>query len=140
MSKKLVKDAMTTEVELAKPDSTITHIAMQMKEQDCGSIPVGEDEKLIGFITDRDIVLRCVAEDKDPVLTIAKDIMTDKLLYCFDTDSLEDAAENMAHNQVRRLPVINKEKRLVGIISLGDISKAIGDAESCGEALKKIAA
>lgn len=134
---KLVKDAMTTDVELANPDTNITHIALLMKEQDCGSIPVVEAERLIGFITDRDIVLRCVAADKDPVMALAKDIMTDKILYCFDTDTLEQAAENMARNQVRRLPVITKEKKLVGIISLGDISKAGCD---CHKAMSRIAA
>lgn len=137
--KRTVQDVMTREVEIAAPESTVTHVALLMKEQDCGSIPVGELDKLIGFITDRDIVLRCVAEDRDPVMTVAKDIMTEKILYCFDTDSLEDAAENMARNQVRRLPVVTKEKKLVGIVSLGDLSKA-ADTDVCGEALGKIAA
>lgn len=135
-----VKECMTPEVEYVEPNTNIVHIARLMKEQDCGSIPVAENDKLVGFVTDRDIVMRCIAADKDPVMCVAKDIMTPKILYCYETDTLEDVAHNMAENQVRRLPVMNKDKRLVGIVSLGDVSHGLKDKKVCGEALDEISA
>jgi CBS domain-containing protein len=94
-----------------------------MAKADIGSLPVGENDRLIGMITDRDIVLRAVAKGRD-TKTHVRDVMSDRIQYCFEDDDVGSAAENMASLGVRRLPVLNRNKRLVGIIALGDIALA----------------
>ncbi|TMG84046.1 MAG: CBS domain-containing protein [Betaproteobacteria bacterium] len=117
-----VSDIMTRDVRLLSPDQTIREAAKLMAEVDAGALPVGENDRLVGMITDRDIVIRAVAQGKSPDAKVA-DVMSKEMLYCFDTDAIDDVARNMAKAQVRRLPVINKDKRLVGIISLGDLAR-----------------
>ncbi|TMH02967.1 MAG: CBS domain-containing protein [Betaproteobacteria bacterium] len=117
-----VSDIMTRDVRLLSPDQTIREAAKLMAEVDAGALPVGENDRLVGMITDRDIVIRAVAQGKSPDAKVA-DVMSKEMLYCFDTDAIDDVARNMAEAQVRRLPVINKDKRLVGIISLGDLAR-----------------
>ncbi|HUX79778.1 MAG TPA: CBS domain-containing protein, partial [Alphaproteobacteria bacterium] len=116
-----VKEIMTKEVKFIDPNLSIKEAARLMKERDLGALPVGENDKLVGVITDRDITIRALANGHDIESVTIKEIMTPHCLYCFEEDSIEDAAKNMGKNQIRRLPVINKDKRLVGIISLGDI-------------------
>jgi CBS domain-containing protein len=113
---------MTRDVRLLSPDQTIREAAKLMAEVDAGALPVGENDRLVGMITDRDIVIRAVAQGKSPDAKVA-DVMSKEMLYCFDTDAIDDVARNMAKAQVRRLPVVNKDKRLVGIISLGDLAR-----------------
>lgn len=131
-----VSKVMTSNVSWVGPDAKIPEIARRMRTEDIGSVPIAEDDRLIGIVTDRDIVLRIVTEGGDVDSTTARQAMSPRVLYCFDDDSVDDALKNMGVNQVRRLPVINREKRLVGVVSLGDLSRA---AESqAGGALKEI--
>ncbi|HKE46163.1 MAG TPA: CBS domain-containing protein [Steroidobacteraceae bacterium] len=127
---------MTRKVSFVDPDMRIPEIARRMRDEDIGSVPVAENEKLIGIVTDRDIVVRTVAEGNDAREATARQVMSPKILYCFEDDSVEDVLRNMGDNQVRRLPVITREKRLVGVVSLGDLSKAA--QTKAGSALKDI--
>jgi len=118
-----VREAMTSDVSLTSPTQSIREAARLMAEQDIGALPVGENDRLIGMVTDRDIAVRAVAKGLGPDTKI-RDVMSQEVMYCFDDEDLEDAALNMGGVKVRRLPVLNRDKRLVGIISLGDIAKA----------------
>lgn len=117
-----VKDKMTRDVRVASPDDTIQRVARIMAECDAGALPVGQDDRLVGMVTDRDIALRGVAEGKGPE-TPVREVMTPDVCYIFEDESLRDAADNMGREQVRRLPVVDRDKRLVGIISLGDLAE-----------------
>ncbi len=117
-----VRDCMTKNVKLTSPTTTATEAARIMRDGDFGMLPVGDGDRLVGMITDRDIAIRGVAEGKDPNTATVRDIMSTKVLYCYDDDDTTAVAKNMGENRVRRLPVLNREKRLVGIISLGDIA------------------
>ena len=133
---KKVRDAMSRDVRIAMPDESIRNAALLMEELDAGVLPVGENDKLIGVITDRDIALRAVAQGKDPT-THVREVMSQEVLYCFDDQDLPAVAKNMAEQQVRRLPVVNREKRLVGIISVTDIAHH-ENARAAGEAVSRI--
>ena len=117
-----VSEAMTREVRVANPTQTIRDAARIMAEIDAGAVPVGENDRLVGIITDRDIAIRAVAEGKGPD-TPVRDIMSKDIKYCYDDEDLEHVAENMGDLQVRRLPVVNRDKRLVGIVALGDVAR-----------------
>jgi CBS domain-containing protein len=117
-----VADVMTTDVRVAKPDDTVQEVARIMAEEDTGALPVGENDRLVGMVTDRDIAVRLAAEGKDPAKTQVREVMSTEVKYCFEDEDLEHVAENMAELQLRRLPVMNRERRLVGIISLGDLA------------------
>jgi CBS domain-containing protein len=134
----LIRDCMTKNVEIITPDTSVAEAAQKMRDGDFGMVPVGESDRLIGMITDRDIAIRAVAEGKDPESTKVRDVMSAKVLYCFEDQPVEEVARNMGENQVRRLPVLNREKRLIGIISLGDITKAPEHGDSAKEALHQI--
>jgi len=134
----LVNEVMTPQVELVGPKDSIQQAAKAMARIDAGVLPVAEDDRLVGMITDRDIAIRAVAEGLDPARTVVKDIMSPEVRYCFDDDDVADVADNMAEQQVRRLPVVNREKRLVGIISLADIARE-REPRAAGEALQGIA-
>jgi CBS domain-containing protein len=120
-----VRDAMTRDVRVLSPDQTICEAAQVMADIDAGVVPVGENDRLVGMITDRDIALRAVGGRKSPDTKI-RAMMTRDVKYCFDDEDIEHVAENMGDVQVRRLPVMNREKRLVGIVSLGDIALTHG--------------
>src|SRR5690349_22359108 len=117
-----VSEAMTRDVRVATPGQTIRDVAKIMGELDCGVMPVGENDRLIGMITDRDIAVRAVAQGKGPDTPVRDVMSTEKVMYCYDDDELDNVAKNMGDVQVRRLPVVNREKRLVGILSLGDLA------------------
>jgi CBS domain-containing protein len=119
-----VKDAMHKGVQWVAPDLPLPTIAQKMQEYDVGVIPVGENDRLVGMVTDRDIALRGVADGKDPAKLTAKDVMTKGVVWCRDTDDVSDAAHLMESKKIRRLPVIDANKRMVGMISLGDVSHA----------------
>ena len=116
-----VSEAMTREVRVATPGQTIRDVAKIMAEIDAGSMPVGEDDRLVGMITDRDIAIRGVAQGKGPDTPVREVMSESKVLYCYEDEELEHVAKNMGSEQVRRLPVVNREKRLVGIVSLADV-------------------
>ena len=131
-----VSEAMTREVRVATPGQSIRDVAKIMDEINAGSVPVGEDDRLVGMITDRDIAIRAVAEGKSPTTKVG-DIMSDEVLYCFDDQDLEEVAQNMSEMKIRRLPVVNRDKRLVGIISLGDLARN-EDTSKTGETVSHI--
>jgi CBS domain-containing protein len=116
-----VSDVMTRDVHLANPKQTLREAARMMSEQEIGALPVGEGDRLVGMITDRDIVIRGVAAGKGPSAKVG-DIMSDKVMYCFDDEDTDNVCQNMAEIQMRRLPVVNREKRLVGILALPDLA------------------
>ena len=105
-----VSKCMTRDVELVSPTQTIRDAAQMMAELDAGALPVQQDDRLVGMITDRDIAVRAVAQGKSPE-TPVRDVMSPELLYCFDDQEIEDVARNMGDVKVRRLPVVNRDKR-----------------------------
>ena len=116
-----VSKCMTRDVELVNPTQTIREAAQMMADLDAGALPVQQDDRLVGMITDRDIAVRAVAQGKSPE-TRVRDVMSPEVLYCFDDQEIEDVSRNMGEVKVRRLPVVNRDKRLVGIISIGDLA------------------
>jgi CBS domain-containing protein len=132
-----VSEVMTRQVELAKPDDTIQQAAQTMARIDSGALPVSDGDRLVGMLTDRDIAIRAVARGKGPDAKV-RDVMTPEVKYCFEDEDLNHVAQNMGDIQVRRLPVMNRDKRLVGIVSLGDIAFEAGKGPG-GKALEGIA-
>ena len=120
-----VSDVMTRDVRLIEPTETIQEAARLMAEIDTGIMPVREGDRLVGMITDRDITVRAVAQGRGPDTPI-REVMTDDVKYCFEDDDTDAVARNMADIQVRRLPVLTRDKRLVGIVSLGDLAVTDG--------------
>jgi len=131
-----VSDAMTSAVRITKPQQTIAEAARTMAEIDAGALPVGDGDRLVGMLTDRDIVVRAVALGKGPDTPVAE-AMSKEVLYCFSDQGLDEVLQNMADTKVRRMPVLNREKRLVGILSLGDVA-LVDDPDVTGEALSEI--
>jgi CBS domain-containing protein len=134
-----VKKAMHKGAVWISPDTSITEIAQKMREHDIGALPVGENDKLVGMVTDRDIVCRGLANGQDFSKLKARDVMTKGIAYCKDEQDLEEALELMEKNKIRRLPVIDEKKRMVGILSLGDISHAATRELTC-EMVKAVSA
>jgi CBS domain-containing protein len=118
----IIREVMTRNAKLTHPDDTLQQAAMLMKDCDCGVLPVADGDHLVGMLTDRDIAVRLVAQGKDPAKTKVREVMTAEVRYCFEDEDLDHVAENMAEQRLRRLPVVNREKRLVGIVSLGDVA------------------
>lgn len=116
-----VSEVMTRNVEIMNPRQTIREAAQCMCDMDVGSLPIGDNDRLVGIVTDRDITVRGVALGKGPDTPIS-DVMSTEVRYCFEDDTVAEVADNMGHQQVRRLPVLNRQKRLVGILSIGDIA------------------
>lgn len=131
-----INEVMTRNVRIASPNDTLKAAAQMMDESDFGLLPVSENDRLIGMLSDRDITIRAVAKGLSPEHSKVRDVMTSEVKYVYDDESVEDAARNMSELQVRRLPVLNREKRLVGIVSLGDIS--LSKEKTAGEALNSI--
>ena len=132
-----VEACMSSDVRVVSPTETIRNAAQTMKEIDAGFLPVGENDRLVGMITDRDIAVRGVAEGRS-LDTPVREVMSADVHYIFADESVEHAASRMGELQVRRLPVLNRDKRLVGIISLGDVSRSDGATDDSGAALKEI--
>jgi CBS domain-containing protein len=128
-----IRDAMSDDVRIVNPSQTIRDAAALMARIDAGSLPVGENDRLVGMITDRDIAVRAVAQGKGPN-TPVREVMSEDVKYCFEEDDVDLVAQNMADLKVRRLPVLNKDKRLIGIVSLGDLALTDGPSNA-GEAL-----
>jgi CBS domain-containing protein len=118
-----VAEVMSRNVRVVNPDETVQQAARLMAEEDAGALPVGENDRLIGMLTDRDLALRVLAEGKDPARTKTRDAMTAGTHYLFEDEDIDSATEKMEREQVRRMPVLNRAKRLVGIVSLGDVAR-----------------
>ena len=131
-----VKDPMSRDVAIVSPDDTIQQAALIMGRIDAGALPVAENDRLVGMITDRDIAVRAIAAGLDPT-TKVRDVMSREVKYCYDDEDIGHVADVMAQLQVRRLPVVNREKRLVGIVSLADIARAQAPEKS-GAALRGV--
>ena len=129
-----IQQVMSRNVHVVTPDTSIVEAARQMRNQDAGALPVGAGDRLVGMITDRDIAVRAVAAERFD--TTVSDMLSEHVYYCFEDEELERAANLMSEHQVRRLPVVNRDKRLVGIVSLGDLSEV--DDDSAGVALADI--
>ena len=135
-----VKDAMHKGVDWVSPDTPITELAKLMCERDIGAIPIGENDHLIGMVTDRDIVCKGLAQGSfDARRATARDVMTPGIHCCREDDELSKAVQHMEQLQIRRLPVINKDKRMVGMLSLGDVSQA-APTDVLSECVRSVAA
>jgi CBS domain-containing protein len=135
-----VKQIMTRGCECIAPDSTLQEAAERMKALDVGPLPICANDRLAGIVTDRDLVLRGIAEGRDPKATRVRDVMTPNVAYCFEDQDVDEAAQLMKDKQIRRLAVLNRAKRLVGIMSLGDLAVDAGDEQLVGETLERISA
>ena len=132
-----VRDIMTRDVRVASPSDNLKRAAQIMEEHDFGMLPVGDEGRLVGMLSDRDITIRAVARGVSPDSGKVRDIMSAEVKYVYDDDTVEDAARSMSDLQVRRLPVLDRDKRLVGIVSLGDLALSDGPSHA-GEALCSI--
>ena len=132
-----IAEIMTRDVHIASPNDTISTVAREMADNDIGFLPVSDNDRLVGMITDRDIVVRCVADGRDDKTRVG-DIMTADVKYCFDDEDVSEVARNMGDEQVRRLPVVDRNKRLVGIVSLADAARR--DPALAGIGLKGVTA
>jgi len=132
------KKIMTPEVECISPETTIREAAEKMKSLDVGFLPVCKNDRLVGTITDRDIVLRVIAEGKDVNDCKTQDVMTNDVYWCYEDQTTDEVASFMASKEIRRVLVLNREKRLVGVISIGDLAQARGVQKKAGETIKEI--
>ena len=132
-----LKDLMSRDVEVISPDAPNKEAAQQMRKGNFGLMPVGENDRMIGAISDRDIAIRAVADGRD-ANTKVREVMSKGIIWAYEDDSVDDAVKIMSARQIRRLPIVNKEKRLVGIVALGDLAVVKSDIKAAGEALSKI--
>jgi CBS domain-containing protein len=131
-----LKDILTKDPQVISPEAMICEAGKLMKECDIGMLPVCDGERLVGAITDRDLAVRAVADGHDPLKTKVKDVMTSGICWCFEDQSLEDVAKVMEEKQIRRIAVLNRNKRLVGIASLGDFALRSNDDHLTEELLE----
>ena len=133
-----INEIMTQDVEVIQPGATIQEAAEKLRAFNVGSLPVCNGENLVGMITDRDIALRLAALGRDPGRTKVEEIMTAEVLWCFEDQTIEEAGRMMKENQIRRLPVISHDRKLVGILSLGDLAIKTDALEEVGDTLQEI--
>jgi CBS domain-containing protein len=134
-----VRDVMTAGAECVSPSTSLYEAAQKMRDFDIGPLPVcGNKDRLVGIVTDRDITVRGVAEGLDPRTTTVQDVMTSDVVCCFEDQDVQDAAWLMQDRQVRRLVVLNRDKRLTGIVSLGDLAVETGDRTLAGETVEQV--
>lgn len=131
-----LRDVMTRDVVMCPPDAILVEAARRMRDEDVGALPVGEGDRLEAMVTDRDIVMRAVAEARSPAETRVAEVCSVGVVSCREDDSLEDAADIMAEHQIRRLPIVTDDNRLIGIVALADV--ALSDQEEAGSALGDI--
>src|SRR5450759_5369285 len=132
-----LKDVMSRDVQVISPDGTIKEAAQHMRKGNFGMMPVGENDRMIGAISDRDIAIRAVADGKGPS-TAVREVMSEGIVWAYEDDSVDDAVKIMSEHQIRRLPIVNADKRLVGIVALGDFAVVSSDIKAAGEALSEI--
>jgi|SRR5688572_10831455 CBS domain-containing protein len=133
-----ISRVMTRQVEVVRPDATLQEAAQKMKDIDVGSLPVCDGRKLQGMITDRDVAIRAVAEGRDPRATKVKDVMTKDVVYGRTGQDIKEIAETMASHQIRRLPIVNEDNDLVGIVALGDLAVDAADESIGGDVLTDV--
>jgi len=133
-----LKEVMTQGVDVVPPEAILQEAAQKMKQLEVGPLPVCDGERLVGLLTDRDITVRAVAEGCDPTTTKVRDVMTPEVLYCFEDQEVQEAAKLMEERQIRRLPILNRNKWLVGIVSLGDLAVRTGDEKLAGKTVKQV--
>jgi CBS domain-containing protein len=134
----VVSDVMTSDVRLINPEETVQQATRVMRDEDTGVLPVGEGDRLLGVVTDRDVTLRVVAEGKDPQRTKVREVMSQEPKYVYEDEALAHVADNMAQQQVRRLPVVSRDKRLVGIVSIGDLARGDRAGRFAGRAMRGV--
>ncbi len=132
-----LREIMTSEVEVIHPNDTLQTAARKMHDRDIGFLPVCDGDRLIGVLTDRDIIVRALAEGMDSKAMLGRDLVTSPAIYCFDDQSVDEAAKLMHDNQIRRLVVLNRDKQMVGVVSLGDLAVNADDKLS-GEVLQSV--
>ena len=132
-----LKDLMSSNVQIIGPDDMIQAAAIQMSNGDFGMLPVAENDRLIGTLSDRDIVIRAVANCKDASAKV-REVMSEGVIWAYEDDTVEEGAKLMSEHKIRRLPILNAEKKLVGIVALGDFAVVSADAKAAGEALSEI--
>lgn len=130
-----VREVMSKDVQVVAPSLPVAEAAVMMRDGDFGVLPVGENDRLVGVVTDRDIAVRAVAEGKEGKSTAVGDIMSQGISWIYDDEDISAAAERMQEQQIRRLPVINRDKRLVGIVSIGDFAVADSEVRTAAQAL-----
>jgi len=131
-----VREIMSTNVECVSPDTGVKEVALKMKNLDVGFIPVCENDRLVGTLTDRDVVLRGVAEGRDLNTTKARELMTNDIIWCFEDEDVKTVAKKMRETEVRRMLILNRDKRLVGVVSIGDVSQV--EEKVSGQTLHEI--
>ncbi len=119
-----IQEIMTPNVDLADPNMTIRDAAIRMRDDNVGALPVGENDRLVGMVTDRDIAVRGVANERGPGNCTVREVMSEGVYYCFEDENVQRASEVMAEHKVRRLPVLNRDKRLVGVVAIADLARA----------------
>jgi CBS domain-containing protein len=134
-----VKDAMHKGAVWIDPEAPLSDLAERMRKEDIGSIPIGENDRLIGMVTDRDIALRGLCGEADPLQLTARDVMSEPIVYCNANEDLDDAIRIMEREQIRRLPVIDEHRRMVGMLSLGDVAAQASPSLSA-EAMRAVSA
>jgi CBS domain-containing protein len=132
-----LKEIMTRSVEMIHPDETLQTAARKMRDSDIGFLPVCDGDHLVGVVSDRDLAIRAVAEGRDPTTIIGRDLVTSPVMYCYEDQDMNEAAQLMRDNQIRRLVVLNRAKRLVGVVSLGDLAMN-GTNDLSGEVLQSV--
>lgn len=133
-----IAEIMTRDPVVASPDATLREAAQMMRELDSGVLPVGEGDRLLGILTDRDITIRATAEGKDPNATPVREVMSTEVVSCFEDEDEQEAAARMEQHQLRRLVVIDRDERLVGIVSLGDLAVYTSDDRLAGEVTEAV--
>jgi CBS domain-containing protein len=133
-----VQDIMTPNVEVISPTATLREAAEKMSRLDIGPLPVCDGDRLVGMLTDRDITVRATAQGRDPNTTPVREVMTPEVVYCFTDQEVEIAAQMMERRQIRRVPVLDRDKRLVGIVALGDIALQAEDPELAEDTLERV--
>lgn len=134
----LAKEIMSSKPDYLPPSATLKEAADKMRKHDHGFVLIGENDRLTGTVTDRDITIRAIAEGKDCNRTTLKDVMSKGVHFCFENDTIEKAAKIMKEHQIRRLPVLNADKRLTGILSLGDIARKCRNPSLCSELVEEV--
>jgi len=133
-----IREIMTQQVETVSPDTSLKEAARMMRDADIGFLPVGENDRLVGTLTDRDIAIRAVADGKDPNSSKVRDAMSSDLVFAFEDQDSNEAAQIMSEKQIRRLPILNRDKRLVGVVAVGDLATKTHDDDVVGQTMEDV--